>query len=55
MQVPDEIGDITLRSLARTCVRENDRRLAMYDARAAPAAHRALRSSGSRCVSSPAA
>jgi hypothetical protein len=31
MQVPDEIGDVTLRSLARTCVRENERRLSMYD------------------------
>lgn len=31
MQVPDEIGDVTLRSLAATCVRENERRLAPYD------------------------
>ncbi len=32
MQVPDEIGDVTLRWLARTCVQENERRLAIYDA-----------------------
>ncbi len=31
MQVPEEIGEITLRSLARTCVNENDRRLSIYD------------------------
>ena len=31
MQVPDEIGDIDLRTLATTCVRENERRLAPYD------------------------
>ena len=31
MQVPDEIGDIDLRTLAATCVRENERRLAPYD------------------------
>jgi hypothetical protein len=31
MQVPDEIGDVTLTSLARTCIQENDRRLAPYD------------------------
>jgi hypothetical protein len=31
MQVPDEIGDVTLKSLARTCMQENDRRLAPYD------------------------
>ena len=39
MQVPDEIGDVTLQSLARTCLHENDRRLAPYDPRPAPAAH----------------
>jgi hypothetical protein len=35
MQVPDEIGasDVTLVGLARTCVAENERRLAHYDAR----------------------
>jgi hypothetical protein len=32
MQVPAEIGDVTLRSLALTCVRENERRLSLYDA-----------------------
>src|SRR5262249_31715059 len=31
MQVPEEIGDVTLRLLARTCVREHARRLAPYD------------------------
>lgn len=31
MQVPDEIGDVTLKTLARTCVGENERRLAEYD------------------------
>jgi hypothetical protein len=31
MQVPDEIGDIDLRTLATTCVSENERRLAPYD------------------------
>ena len=35
MQVPDEIGasDVTLVGLARTCVAENERRLAHYDPR----------------------
>jgi len=34
MQVPDEIGaDVSLVGLAQTCMRENDRRLAPYDAR----------------------
>src|SRR5262245_65294724 len=32
MQVPEDIGDITLRSLAQLCVLENERRLAIYDA-----------------------
>ncbi len=31
MQVPNEIGDVTLQSLAATCLRENERRLAVYD------------------------
>jgi hypothetical protein len=31
MEVPSELGEVTLRSLARTCVQENDRRLALYD------------------------
>jgi hypothetical protein len=31
MQVPEGIGDVTQRSLAATCMRENDRRLALYD------------------------
>lgn len=36
MQVPDEISggdDITLKKLAQTCLRENERRLGVYDAR----------------------
>jgi hypothetical protein len=33
MQVPDEIGDITLTNLASICLQENERRLAPYDAR----------------------
>jgi hypothetical protein len=33
MQVPDTIGDVTLRRLAETCLTENARRLAGYDAR----------------------
>jgi len=33
MQVPDSIGEVTLRSLAETCLRENERRLAGYDER----------------------
>src|SRR5207244_13625244 len=33
MQVPDSIGEVTLRTLAETCLRENDRRLAGYDPR----------------------
>src|SRR5262245_14726137 len=31
MQVPEEIGEVTVRSLARICLRENERRLAPYD------------------------
>src|SRR2546428_1486949 len=30
MQVPDSIGEVTLRTLAETCLRENERRLARY-------------------------
>jgi hypothetical protein len=33
MQVPDSIGDVTLRTLAETCIAENDRRLSAYDDR----------------------
>ena len=33
MQVPDSIGEVTLRTLAETCLRENERRLAGYDER----------------------
>ena len=33
MQVPDSIGEVTLRTLAETCLAENERRLAGYDAR----------------------
>ncbi len=33
MQVPDEIGDFSLRTLAETCLAENDRRLSPYDGR----------------------
>lgn len=33
MQVPNEIGDVNLRTLAMTCLRENARRLAPYDPR----------------------
>jgi len=33
MQVPDSIGEITMRTLAATCLSENERRLAGYDAR----------------------
>jgi hypothetical protein len=33
MQVPDSIADVTLRSLAETCLAENDRRLAVYEPR----------------------
>jgi hypothetical protein len=33
MQVPDTIGEVTLRTLAETCLRENSRRLAGYDTR----------------------
>ena len=33
MQVPDAIGDVTLTSLARICLSENERRLAPYDPR----------------------
>jgi hypothetical protein len=33
MQVPAEVGEVTLRTLAETCLRENERRLACYDPR----------------------
>jgi hypothetical protein len=33
MQVPDEIGEVTLRKLAESCLSENERRLAPYDPR----------------------
>ena len=33
MQVPEAIGEVTLRSLAKTCLGENERRLAGYDER----------------------
>ena len=33
MQVPASIGEVTLRTLAETCLRENERRLAGYDPR----------------------
>jgi len=33
MQVPDSIGEVTLRTLAQTCLAENARRLERYDAR----------------------
>ena len=33
MQVPSEIGDVTLTRLAAICLQENERRLAPYDAR----------------------
>jgi hypothetical protein len=33
MQVPDSIGEVTLRTLAETCLAENERRLAGYDRR----------------------
>jgi hypothetical protein len=33
MQVPESIGQVTLRALAETCLRENARRLAPYDPR----------------------
>jgi len=33
MQVPDAIGEVTLRTLAETCLAENGRRLAPYDTR----------------------
>jgi hypothetical protein len=33
MQVPDSIGDVTLRTMAETCLKENARRLADYDPR----------------------
>jgi hypothetical protein len=32
MQVPDSIAEVTMRTLAETCLRENARRLAPYDA-----------------------
>jgi hypothetical protein len=33
MQVPNDIGDVTLRTMAQTCLKENARRLAGYDPR----------------------
>ncbi|HYR96013.1 MAG TPA: hypothetical protein VEM57_04715 [Candidatus Binatus sp.] len=33
MQVPESIGEVTMRTLAETCLRENERRLAGYDSR----------------------
>src|SRR5438045_3927433 len=33
MQVPESIGEVTLRKLAETCLSENERRLAGYDPR----------------------
>lgn len=33
MQVPEAIGEVNLRTLAQTCLDENERRLATYDAR----------------------
>src|SRR5581483_1817005 len=33
MQVPEAVGDVTLRTLAEKCVGENERRLATYDPR----------------------
>src|SRR5256712_2406912 len=33
MQVPESIGEVTLRTLAETCLSENERRLAGYDPR----------------------
>jgi hypothetical protein len=33
MQVPDSLGEVTLRRLATICLAENERRLAPYDAR----------------------
>jgi len=33
MQVPESIGEVTLRTLAETCLREHERRLAGYDPR----------------------
>ena len=33
MQVPESIGEVTLRTLAETCLRENERRLGLYDPR----------------------
>jgi hypothetical protein len=33
MQVPESIGEVTMRTLAETCLRENERRLAGYDER----------------------
>ncbi len=33
MQVPDSIGEVNLRTLAETCLGENERRLARYDQR----------------------
>jgi hypothetical protein len=33
MRVPDSIGEVTMRTMAEVCLRENARRLARYDAR----------------------
>jgi hypothetical protein len=33
MQVPESIGEVTMRTLAETCLAENERRLAAYDTR----------------------
>ena len=33
MQVPESIGEVTLRTMAQTCLKENSRRLADYDPR----------------------
>ena len=33
MQVPDSIGEVTLRTMADVCLGENARRLARYDPR----------------------
>jgi len=33
MQVPEAVGEVTLRTLAETCIDENERRLGCYDTR----------------------